>query len=295
MVVGNRLYGLGAMDMKGGLAAAMHAVVDLARQREDWNGTVLFAAMADEEGYSRGAKAFLRTGRKIDAAIMCEPNFNDPAAGAIGKFNLRVAVTGRSTHGSTPQKGANAVVAASRLIAAIDGLDRFRHPRFGRATHCVLSISSGDRKYEIRVPDHCSFVVNWHVMPGESSQDALSAIGRLIEEIASPAEFVVELDEPRYESYVLDDDEPLLRAFSDSYRRVRGKVPTFSFANAVSDANLFNVNGRIPTLLFGPSGQNLHSADEWVELDQVEAARAIYRDIGLNFFRAIAKGKHHVG
>lgn len=283
VVKGNRLYGLGAMDMKGGLAAAMCAVVDLAERRDRWSGTVLFAALADEEAYSRGAKAFLGSGRKIDAAMMCEPHFEDPVTGAVGKVNLFVNVTGRSAHASHPEDGVNAVVEASKLVAALDVLPRYEHPRFGHGSHCVLGISSGERKYELRVPDTCEFLVNWQLMTGETSKDALIAIDRAIAATKSPASFAVSIREPRYESFLLDETHPLLAAFAASYRDVLGCEPPFTFGSGVSDANLFAADAGIPTILFGPGGRNLHAADEWVDLDQVLAARAVYRDFGLAF------------
>jgi acetylornithine deacetylase/succinyl-diaminopimelate desuccinylase-like protein len=288
---GNRLYGLGAMDMKGGLAAAMLVVADLAERRESWPGTLIFAALADEEAYSRGAKAFLQKGRTIDAALMCEPHFDDPITGAIGKVNLNVTVRGRSAHGSRPAEGVNAVVEAAKLIAAIDGLERYRHPRFGSATHCVLRASGGQGEYAILVPDFAEFLVNWHLVPGESSQDAVAAIEGLIARLHSPAEFQVTLREPCYESFELAEDLPMLAIFSEAYRRGVGKAPVWSFGSGVSDANLFNAQGGIPTLLFGPGGRNLHSADEWVDLDQLVAARAIIREFCLGFFRGPVKRK----
>ena len=274
-----RLFGLGAMDMKGGLAAAMLAVADLAASADAWAGRVVFAALADEEASSRGARGFLRSDRAIDCAIMGEPHFAHPSTGAIGKFNLRVVATGRSAHGSRPDEGVNAVVEASRLVAVLADLDRPAHPRFGSATHCVLGIASGNGRYEIRVPDRCEFLVNWHVMPGETAAEAVARVERLAADLFSPATFAVSVGEPHYGSFVLDEDHPFAEAFAASYRRVVGRPPAFGFGSAVSDANLFQVDGGIPTILFGPGGANLHAADEWVSLDDLPLVRRLYVDL----------------
>ena len=77
------------MDMKTGLATAMHVVRDLHRRRAEWHGRVVFAALADEEAYSRGANGFVKAGRKIDGAIMCEPQFPNPAIGAMERSTSR--------------------------------------------------------------------------------------------------------------------------------------------------------------------------------------------------------------
>ncbi len=279
----NRLYGLGSMDMKGGLAAAMLAVRALHRTRDTWAGTVIFSALADEEAYSRGANAFVRKERGIDAAIMCEPHFHDVVIGAMGKINIRVEVTGRSAHGSRPEEGVNAVIEAARLLVAIDALERFHHPDFGAATHCVLNISSGDGRYEIRVPDHTAFVINWHFMPGETVQGTLETLRQLADSLGSKARFSITVGEPRYESFLLDSDSAFIRQFSRSYRDVLGKEPDLRFGRGVSDANIFTGRAGIPTLLFGPDGANMHSGDEWVDLDQLHLARAVYLDFAQQF------------
>lgn len=279
----NRLYGLGSMDMKGGLAAAMLAVRALHGSRDSWAGRVIFAALADEEAWSRGANAFVRTERGIDAAIMCEPHFHDVVIGAMGKINIRVEVTGRSAHGSRPEEGVNAIIEAAHLLVALDAMERFRHPEFGAATHCVLNVSSGDGRYEIRVPDHTAFVINWHFMPGETVEGTLETLRQLGDSLGSAAHFSITVGEPRYESFLLDRQSLFIRQFSESYRTVLGKEPDLRFGRGVSDANIFTGRAGIPTLLFGPDGANMHSGDEWVDLDQLHLARAVYLDFARRF------------
>ncbi|MFB9949628.1 M20 family metallopeptidase [Rhizobium puerariae] len=282
----NRLYGLGSMDMKGGLAAAMYAVRELSERSGEWAGKVIFAALADEEAYSRGANAFVRKERGIDAAVMCEPHFHDVVIGAMGKINLRVEVKGRSAHGSRPEEGVNAVTEAAKLLVAIDGLERFSHPDFGRASHCVLNMTSGDGRYEIRVPDHAAFVVNWHFMPGETVESALETLRNLADGLNSRAQFAITVGEPRYESFMLDKDDGFVAQFAESYRRIIGKEPDLRFGRGVSDANIFAGRAGIPTLLFGPDGANMHAGDEWVDLDQLHLARRTYLDFALRFLKS---------
>jgi acetylornithine deacetylase/succinyl-diaminopimelate desuccinylase-like protein len=280
---GGRLYGVGAMDMKAGLATAMHVVRDLHGRRETWRGKVMFAALADEEAYSRGANAFVRTGRRIDGAIMCEPHFPHPSIGAIGKINLAVTVTGKSAHGSQPHLGVNAVVEAAKLITAIDRIARKSHPLYGKATHCILNVGSGDGRYEIRVPDRCTFMINWHFMPGETAEEAVALIEGLARDLASPARFAVDIKSPRYDSFELSESEPFVAAFAASYEAVMGEAPHYDFCFGVSDANIFRGAAGIPTLLFGPGGANMHAADEWADLDQMLIARAVYLDLAARF------------
>lgn len=287
-----RLYGLGALDMKGGLAAAMLATVDLAARRQDIRGRILFLALADEEAHSRGARAFLRSGRHVDAAVMAEPHFDDVVTSAIGKFNLTLRATGRSAHGSRPAEGVNAVVELARLVAAVGTLERKVHPVHGPATHCVLRMAGGTGRYEIRVPDAAEALVNWHLMPGESPAESAAAVERLAADLGSQATFAVSMAEPVYGSFELPPNHSFLATFADSYRAVLGKTPDWHFGTGVSDANLFNAAG-IPTLLFGPRGRNLHAADEWVEIADLEATRSVLRQLGLTFASSIAEDTSH--
>lgn len=279
-----RVYGVGSMDMKSGLATAMHVVRELYRRRDQWGGKVIFSALADEEAYSRGANGFIRKDRGIDAAIMCEPNFPQPEIGAIGKINLKVEVIGVSAHGSQPQNGVNAVIEAARLLVAIDGIERKAHPQYGKATHCVLNMSAGNGRYEIRVPDHCAFLINWHFMPGETAEEAVALLDKLAADLNSKARFEVTIQSPRYDSFELSDDQAFVRQFTDSFRAIVGHEPEYKFCFGVSDANIFNGLAGIPTLLFGPSGANMHAADEWADVDQMLVARDVYLDLAARFF-----------
>lgn len=269
---GHRLYGRGAVDMKAGLAAAMLAMRELAR-RSDWCGTVSFASVADEEASSRGAVDLIARGLQFDAAVVCEPHFDDPVVGGVGKINVRITCRGRSTHGSRPEEGVNAIDAMARLLHALQAWPMREHPLIGRGSRCVLRIESGDGPYEIRVPDRCSCLVNWHLVPGESADDVISELRALAESVSPAVDAIFDVLPPAYPSYLTAPDHSFLRHFTETYRREFGHDPAFAYGRGVSDANLLADSG-IPTVMFGPSGANLHAADEWVDVRQIgEAAR----------------------
>lgn len=286
----NRLYGLGALDMKAGLAAAMMVVRTLAQQKHDWSGRLIFAALADEELHSRGASSFMRSAEPIDAAIMCEPHFSAIGVGAIGKVNVKIEVSGRSAHASHPQLGINAVTEAARFLVALDSVDRECHPQFGRASHCVLNMSTGDGRYKIRVPDRCEMLINWHFMPGETPQGAVRMIHDLCAGLGSNAEFSVSLLDPTYESFLLDEDDQTVALLKDCIASIAGRDAQTEFCSGVSDANIFAGRRGIPTLLFGPGGEGMHSANEWVDLDEMAQCREIYTAFALRFLSEKYRG-----
>jgi acetylornithine deacetylase/succinyl-diaminopimelate desuccinylase-like protein len=103
---GERLYGLGAGDMKCGGVVNMLVARELARRRAEWQGTVVFSSVTDEEAYSYGARALLASGISADACFVTEPSFTKAIIGAPGKVLVRVDVTGKAAHGFYPWEGA---------------------------------------------------------------------------------------------------------------------------------------------------------------------------------------------
>lgn len=273
-VEGDRLYGVGAMDMKAGLVAAMLTMRELAH-RSDWAGTVTFASVADEENASRGALAFLRDSPRFDAALVCEPHFDAPTLGAVGKVNLRITCRGVSAHGSRPEEGVNAIDELARLLARLGELPPSEHPLVGRGSRCVLRIEGGLGPYQIRVPDEASCLVNWHLVPGETAQEVVGSVEALAAELRSPAAFEVEPLPPHYPSYLTERDAPFVQQFEAVYETVIGRAPRFAYGRGVSDAN-YTAELGIPTIMFGPSGANLHAADEWTDTTQIARAAELY-------------------
>lgn len=269
-----RLYGVGAMDMKAGLTAALLALRELAAER-DWSGTVTFASVADEENASRGAKALLHTRNDFDAALVCEPHFEDVVIGAVGKINVRVTCHGKSAHGSRPRDGVNAVDELARLLALLADVPFSRHELLGEATRCVLNFQGGPAEYQIQVPDRATCLINWHLTPAETPASAVALIESLVSELDSEATFDIEVLEPAYPSYLTQEDDPFVRRFSTLYKRQFGRSPVLSYGRGVSDANLVAAAG-IPVLMFGPGGANMHGADEWSDTSQIPAAAELY-------------------
>lgn len=277
---GDRLYGVGAMDMKGGLVAAMLALRQLARNR-DWSGTVTFASVADEENSSRGMKAFMKKARGFDAAIVCEPHFDDVVIGAVGKFNLRLTCRGRSAHGSRPKEGVNAIDELARLLTSLNAVPFSHHELIGEGTRCVLNFTGGPKEYQIQVPDHASCLINWHLVPGETTATAVQLVEELITDLNSQAGFTIEVLEPTYPSYLTNLDDPFIQRFRDTYEQLLNRLPALSYGQGVSDANYLAAAG-IPTVMFGPSGANMHAPDEWSDTPQITRAAELYETLVRN-------------
>ncbi|HEX5503322.1 MAG TPA: M20/M25/M40 family metallo-hydrolase, partial [Thermomicrobiales bacterium] len=265
---GDRFYGLGACDMKSGVAAALLATRALARRPDLWRGTVVFTAVPDEEAYSIGARALVASGIAADACVVTEPAWEHPALGAVGKVLVRADVTGKAAHGFWPHLGVNAAVEAARLVTRLDDLPLGRHPRL-TATQCVLAFQSGNEQYVITVPEKARVTITRTIVPGETGESVLAEMRALAGELRSPARFDFAIDPPYYPPWEIAAEHPFARRFADAYAAELGRAPDFGYFGGVADANYFAADLGIPTIVFGPHGAGLHEADEWVDIPSI--------------------------
>jgi acetylornithine deacetylase/succinyl-diaminopimelate desuccinylase-like protein len=291
---GNILYGLGACDMKAGVAAAMLATRALARRPDLWRGTVIFSSVVDEEAYSVGARALVRdiqAGTKQGspspvACIVGEPSFDQPILGAVGKVLVRADITGKASHGSEPERGINAAVEGARLVARLDEMKLGRHPRLS-PSQCVLAFNSGSDQYVITVPEKARFTINRHIVPGETGETVLAEMDALAESIHSPARFMFAIDPPYYPPWEISADHPVIQKFARAYQTVTSRIPDYGYSGGVADANYFAADLGIPTVYFGPKGDRLHQSDEWVDLESVAPTVSIYLRLALDILQEL--------
>jgi acetylornithine deacetylase/succinyl-diaminopimelate desuccinylase-like protein len=265
---GDRLYGLGACDMKAGVAAAMVATRALAQQRDRWHGTVLFTSVVDEEAYSIGAQALVRARLAADFCLVTEPGLEHPVLGAVGKVLVRGDVTGKAAHGSWPEQGINAAVEAAKLVARLDDMRLGQHPRL-RSSQSLLSLHSGSAQYVITVPEKARFLINRHIVPGETGETVLAEMRVLADALNSSARFDFAIDPPYYPPWEIDQEHPMVRLFARAYAAELGHGPTFGYSRGVADSNYFAADLAIPTIYCGPNGEGLHQSDEWVDVPSI--------------------------
>jgi succinyl-diaminopimelate desuccinylase len=268
---GDRLYGLGAFDMKCGVAAMLLAARALNERRDLWRGTVVVSSVVDEEAFSIGARALVESGVAADYCVVTEPSWDNPVLGAVGKVLVRGEVTGKAAHGSWPQLGVNAAVEAGKLLARLEEMPLGKHPRL-QATQCVLSLHSGSEQYVITVPERATFTINRHIVPGETGESVLAEMRDLAAWLGSPAQFAFAIDPPYYPPWEIAADHPFVRRFALAYAAEAGREPVYGYSMGVADGNYFAADLGIPTIQFGPSGSGAHEADEWVDVPSIAAS-----------------------
>jgi acetylornithine deacetylase len=279
---GRRLYGRGACDTKGSIAAMLRALIELAESgRRPAQTEVVLAALVDEENSQAGSRALVRSGFKADLAVVGEPTRLQVVTAHKGDLWLRLETRGKAAHGSRPELGRNAVHAMARIVDLLETeyarlLRRKRHPVLGHATINVGSIAGG-RQPNI-VPDRCVIAIDRRTLPGETD----AAVKR---------ELLAFLRQHRLAATLFDtrDGQPALPMETDARAPLvrlllraagQGKPAGVHF---FSDAGVLAAGG-IPSVLFGPGDiAQAHTAEEWVSLGELERARAVL----LRFLRSL--------
>ena len=274
-VVEGRMYGRGAQDMKGGVAAMIAAAAELAR---DWTrGRLIVACVADEEYTSLGADALVKDWT-ADAAIVTEPTDLTMAVGHKGFAWIEVVTTGRAAHGSRPQEGRDAIVDMARVLLALEVKDRELQARppsaHQGAASLHASIISGGREFSV-YPDRCVLQFERRTVSGEDDRVVVEEVDAILAALrAADAGFRgdVRLLTSR-PPYRLDSNAPLPVALARSLK-AHGLSADPVGMSFWTDAAILAGAG-IPSVLFGPGGAGLHSVEEYVNLADLDRCRDV--------------------
>jgi acetylornithine deacetylase len=267
-----RLYGRGAYDMKGSLAACLAAARVLVRSGAPLRGDLVVAAVADEEYGSLGTESILRAIR-TDAAIVTEPTSLRVCRAHKGYVWLEVVVEGRAAHGSRFEEGIDANLRMGRFLTALTGLERELrqrrpHPLVGPPSlhAAVLDGGSGLSTYAAR-----SVVrIERRTIPGETEAGVVAEIAGLLgpvladgTECGASARAFFSRD-----PFEVSGDAGIVRALDRAATRVLGRPPEHFGDTPWMDSALLAGAG-IETVVFGPHGAGAHAAEEWVDIESV--------------------------
>ncbi len=264
-----RVFGRGACDTKGSVAAFFQSLLNVARSgRRPAHTEILFVGLIDEENMQLGSRHFAEHGPRADLAIVGEPTGLEIVTAHKGDVWLRLRTTGRPAHGATPHRGRNAVTAMSRIVLALEMryaaelASRPAHPRLGRPTINVGRIEGG-RQPNI-VPAECTIDIDRRTLPGETEAGVRREIARLLRSEGLRAAFDTLRTRP-CEPLDTDPDLPLVRSLTRAARR-RGTRGVHYFTDAAPLAA-----GGTPSVVFGPGDiAQAHTAREWLAISQLE-------------------------
>jgi len=292
-----RLYGRGACDTKGSVAAMLTALCELANAKSRPLETeIVFAGLVDEENAQAGSRAlvgqasrlsltFRENGDRRDAcptalAIVGEPTRLQVVTAHKGSLWLQLETRGKAAHGATPQLGQNAVHEMARIVDALETdyaaqLRRRRHPLLGTATVNVGVISGGAQPNI--VPDRCVITIDRRTLPGETEMSVRREIAALLRAKRLSAKISSTKLAPCL-PLETSPKLPLVWHFLQSVGQARPAGADFFCDAAVLS------RGGIPSVVFGPGDiAQAHTADEWISLDSLERGK----DLILRFLHSL--------
>jgi succinyl-diaminopimelate desuccinylase len=284
-----RIYGRGACDDKGGLAAMLCAFARLVETRPPRAANVVMSCTCDEEAGARGINDLIklwsdpaRRGRLMprapDLALIAEPTELDVVVAHKGATRWKIRTRGRACHSSDPSQGVNAIY---RMARVVECLEEFAaklptqippHALCGSATLSVGRIEGGLSVNT--VPDECTIEIDRRVIPREDTSGVMDEVGDFLRQ---RLDFEFEMLPPWIRGPALPDDVnlPWADRLLASVRAVtgRGEKIGVQFGTHASRT----ASAGVPSIVFGPGSiDQAHTKDEWIETRQLEQAAEIY-------------------
>jgi succinyl-diaminopimelate desuccinylase len=271
---GDRLYGRGAYDMKGALAAMLLTTAAMSEQERVRVRLGIVGDEESEEEIDRGSDHLVDGGFVGDFAITGEPTDLQIGVEAKGVLALRLEVSGVAAHGATPWLGDNAVLKAHDVFRSIESLPFARHSSelFDRPSINLGRILGGDALN--KVPDRCAIDVDIRYLPDQDPSALLEQIRGLADVEAIPL-----LTRP---PAVVDRESPFVRVLREAVSAHHEGEPMSVGRDGASDAVSFLRVG-VPAVEFGPVGEGHHGPAEWVSVSSLVA----YQRTLEGFLRAI--------
>lgn len=266
------VYGRGAIDMKSGVAAIVGAIETLVNSKVRLSGDVILTLVCDEEYASIGSEKAVEE-YTADAAIITEPTDMRICVAHKGFTWSKISVHGKAAHGSLPNEGIDAITKMGKVLIELDYLQQQvfpnkTHPLLGSPSIHASLIEGGLGLSTY--PDHCELQIERRLLPDETKEDVEKETEKLLDSIKSndpqfDAEYEVFLFRPGLE---VATDHPIVTTLNTSYEKILGKPSELIGVTWWMDSALFAAAG-IPCVVFGPTGQGLHAAEEYVEFDSV--------------------------
>jgi acetylornithine deacetylase len=288
-VVDGRLYGRGACDMKGGVAAMVYALKAVQAAGVGLRGDVLVESVIDEECGGNGTLALLAQGYRADAAVIPEPSSLGLTRAHLGVLWCRIDVRGRAAHAGSASRAVNAVEKACVVLGGIKTLEAeanratARHPLYAAVAHPlnynVGVIQGGD--WPSSVPEVCTLEVRFACFPGEDLDAVQARFCADLLRLTAADDWLREQPPAiaffgfRGQGAVYDLDSAIVRTVAANHAELVGAPPSVGVSTASDDRRFFQLYYGIPALCYGPAGGQLHAVDEWVDLASVRACTRV--------------------
>jgi acetylornithine deacetylase len=298
-----RLYGRGACDMKGGVAAILGAVraLQASGDLDRLDGELMVVLVPSEEDGGQGTLAAIRAGATGDLAIITEPSNLDVVVAHAGAITFRLTVPGRAAHASQRREGVSALDKLFVLTKALENDERRRNgaetdplmTALGLPYPTIIGMVNGG-EWASTVLDRVTADGRYGVRLGQTPAEAEADLRAAVAEACAGDEFLrehpatVEITGGRFGSARVPSDHPLPTGLADVAESVTGRRPALLAEPYGADMQMFVNVGVTPCVIFGPGDVRVaHSADEFVPLDEVEACARVLAAWVLRELRAV--------
>ena len=276
-----KIWGRGAADMKGGLAAILAAARWIAASGVPLAGDLVLALSAGEEVDMMGAHALANRPelQHLQGMMVAEPTSNDLVIAEKGILWLEITTVGKTAHGSMPEFGINAIRMMLTLINALDQLDfpYVEHPLLGKFSQSLNTIHGGLQTNI--VPDQCQVTIDMRTVPGQDQSRIIQQIQDLIDRLHTRDENFSASIRVRHGGAALATlpDDPLVTTISTIITRVTGQVPMAKGVRYFTDAAVYASKTPAPLVICGPGPAEMaHQPNEYVEVNKLKQAARIY-------------------
>lgn len=280
------IYGRGACDPKGAMAAMIGAAEALIGQDKGGQGSYLgrliFMGAVTEEISPPSAKGTWKAVKdgllKADMAICGEPTENLPCIGEFGKLEYELVVLGKSAHASAPEQGVNGILHLCRLLLALDEkAERRWSPLLGRSGTLNVGLVSGGSQINI-VPGEARAAIERRLVPGQTAEESMAELRGIchgVKEQYPDIEYRLQVT-GEGNAALISQEEPVAKWMAESVEAVTGTAPGARGFVAHADADWLITGANIPTVIFGPGAlAHAHTCREQVKVKEVEEAAEI--------------------
>jgi len=283
-----RLYGRGACDDKGSLAAMLSAFESLIPIAPKFNGKLILMAVGGEERGGTGTQVAMKKGYKAEAAVLGEPTNLEPKIAHKGVLRVEITVKGSAAHASTPREGVNAIIYMSKLIPELDELslavEKEFEPYTGHASMAITTINGGTALNMI--PDTCSISIDRRMIPGQKEKYIMEQIEQVLQKFKSKnSEIDIEMKRIRCTGPAITEPGELISelVLKIASKELLRKIELAGF-QACCDMTFLRNEGNMPVVILGPGDVGMaHKKDEYVDIESLYKAHRIYRNIAVEW------------
>lgn len=281
-----KLYGRGAQDMKGSLAAMLAAFKALSDTGTQLKGDLIFTAVADEEHGSLGTEHIVKN-YTADAAVVTEPSGLEIGLAHRGFYVFEITTKGFATHGSLFQEGIDANMHMGRIMTELDRLSRAllqgpKHPLIGPPSLHIPLVHGGQGLFIYS--DKCTLSVERRTLPDETHEDVMKEMESVLDRVRKEDSTVdVTFKEIIHrDGYEIEPEAEIVQILTKTASHVLRSKPVYAGHQWWEDSAILGDAG-IATVIFGPKGAGAHSHEEWVDIQSVCDTASILAETAIRF------------